>query len=82
MCESPVFATKPCWPAWIRPGLCASAASACQSGAAAASHVLEAMGYGPGRARECLRFSFGWTTRPGEGAAAARLAAEQAEALR
>ena len=63
-------------------GACASAASACQSGAAAASHVLEAMGYGPGRARECLRFSFGWTTRPGEGEAAARLAAEQAEALR
>lgn len=63
-------------------GVCASAASACQSGAAAASHVLEAMGYSPGRARECLRFSFGWTTRPGEGEAAARSVAAQAEALR
>lgn len=63
-------------------GVCASAASACQSGAAATSHVLEAMGFSPDRARECLRFSFGWTTRPGEGEEAARSAAKEAEALR
>lgn len=65
-----------------RAGAAASAASACQSGAAAVSHVLTAMGLTPAAARECLRFSFGWSTRPGEGREAARVVAEQAEALR
>ncbi len=60
----------------------ASAASACQSGAATVSHVLEAMGMTPDEARECLRFSFGWTTRAGDGSAAARMVANQVEALR
>lgn len=63
-------------------GLAASAASACQSGAAVVSHVLEAMGMAPARAKECLRFSFGWSTPRGEGAAAARLVAREAAALR
>ncbi len=53
-------------------GLAASAGSACQSGAADVSHVLQAMGFDPAAALECLRFSFGWTTRPGDGARAAR----------
>ena len=65
-----------------RAGVAASAASACQSGAAAVSHVLTAMGFAPAAARECLRFSFGWTTRPGEGREAAGAVALQAEALR
>lgn len=65
-----------------RAGVAASAASACQSGAATASHVLRAMGFDDAAARECLRFSFGWSTRPGEGREAARRVAEQAEALR
>lgn len=65
-----------------RAGLAASAASACQSGAATVSHVLEAMGMGPALARECLRFSFGWSTAEGEGARAARLVAGEASALR
>ena len=65
-----------------RAGLAASAASACQSGAATVSHVLEAMGMSPARARECLRFSFGWSTAEGEGARAARLVAGEAGALR
>lgn len=65
-----------------RAGLAASAASACQSGAAAVSHVLEAMGMSPALARECLRFSFGWSTAEGEGARAARLVAGEAGALR
>lgn len=43
-------------------GVAASAGSACQSGAATVSHVLEAMGLTPDEARECVRFSFGWTT--------------------
>ena len=63
-------------------GAAASAASACQSGAATVSHVLEAMGMTPAEARECLRFSFGWSTPEGEGAAAARLVAREVEALR
>lgn len=43
-------------------GVCASAGSACQSGAATVSHVLEAMGLMPDQARESVRFSFGWTS--------------------
>ena len=63
-------------------GVAASAASACQSGAATVSHVLEAMGMTPAEARECLRFSFGWSTPHGEGAASARLVAREVGALR
>jgi cysteine desulfurase len=43
-------------------GVAASAGSACQSGAATVSHVLEAMGLSPDEARECVRFTFGWTS--------------------
>lgn len=43
-------------------GVAASAGSACQSGAATVSHVLEAMGLTPDEARESVRFSFGWTS--------------------
>lgn len=43
-------------------GVAASAGSACQSGAANVSHVLEAMGLTPDEARECVRFTFGWTS--------------------
>lgn len=50
-----------------RKGVAASAGSACQSGASSPSHVLTAMGMTPARTRECLRFSFGWTTRPQDG---------------
>ena len=42
-----------------RMGVCASAASACASGAMRASHVLDAIGAGPGGV---LRLSLGWTT--------------------
>jgi cysteine desulfurase len=49
----------------------ASVGSACSSGAATPSHVLAAIGLDAAAARETLRFSFGWTTRPGDGAAAA-----------
>lgn len=41
-------------------GVAASAGSACQSGAAKVSHVLESMGMTPETARECIRLSFGW----------------------
>ncbi|NND84232.1 MAG: aminotransferase class V-fold PLP-dependent enzyme, partial [Acidimicrobiia bacterium] len=54
-----------------RAGVAASAGSACASGAANTSHVLLAMGMGTTEARTALRFSFGWTTKVGEGAEAA-----------
>ena len=63
-------------------GVAASAASACQSGAATVSHVLEGMGMTPAEARECLRVSFGWSSARGEGAASARLVAREVEMLR
>ncbi|NQV07023.1 cysteine desulfurase [bacterium] len=55
-------------------GLAAAAGSACHSGAVQASPVLRAMGWDDRAARECVRFTFGWTSDPGDGArAAARL---------
>ncbi len=59
-----------------RAAVAASAGSACSSGAATTSHVLLAMGMGVSEARTALRFSFGWTTKVGEGAQAARLVSE------
>jgi len=53
-------------------GVAASAGAACQSGAATVSHVLDAMGLDSATARECLRFSFGWTTTVEEAEGAAR----------
>jgi cysteine desulfurase len=47
-------------------GVAASAGSACQSGAATVSHVLEAMGLSASEARESVRFSLGWTTTADE----------------
>ena len=41
-------------------GVCASAASACASGAQTRSHVLAAMGIVPDRAAGALRLSLGW----------------------
>jgi len=63
-------------------GVAAAAGSACRSGAVATSHVLEAMGIGPGQAGSSLRFSFGWTSSVDEAAAAAELVVELAEGLR
>jgi cysteine desulfurase len=63
-------------------GVAASAGSACQSGAATVSHVLEAMGLTPARARESLRFSFGWTSTMDESIEAADIVVELVEKLR
>jgi cysteine desulfurase len=52
-------------------GVAASAGSACSSGAVRSSHVLRAMGMDGAQAAECVRFSFGWPHRPGDGPAAA-----------
>ena len=43
-------------------GICASAASACASGAHQASHVLAAMGIGPELGAGALRLTLGWTS--------------------
>lgn len=63
-------------------GLAASAGSACHSGAVTASHVLAAMGVAPEDAASSVRFTFGWTTRPGDGNDAARIVLEALEGLR
>ncbi|HEV3188788.1 MAG TPA: aminotransferase class V-fold PLP-dependent enzyme [Acidimicrobiales bacterium] len=47
-------------------GVCASAAASCSSGAATQSHVLEAMGVSPERARGSVRFSMGAETTDGD----------------
>lgn len=65
-----------------RRGVAASAASACQSGAVTVSHVLTAMGLAPEEARQCLRFSFGWTTRPEDGDEAAERVLSALDGLR
>jgi cysteine desulfurase len=57
-------------------GLAAAAGSACQSGAVEVSHVLAAMGMSEAEAGEAVRFSFGWTTRPGDGELAAKIVIE------
>lgn len=41
-------------------GVCASAGSACSSGASEASHVLRAMGWSPAEVASSVRLSLGW----------------------
>jgi cysteine desulfurase len=43
-------------------GVAVSSGSACSSGKVQPSHVLEAMGYGPGLAQGAVRLSLGWST--------------------
>ena len=63
-------------------GIAASAGSACQSGAAQVSHVLEAMGLTPSEARESIRFSFGWPSTIDESEEAAEIVVDLVEKLR
>ena len=63
-------------------GTAASAGSACQSGAATVSHVLEAMGLTPDEARQSIRLTLGWTTTRDEIETAAELIAASVEALK
>lgn len=63
-------------------GIAASAGSACQSGAATVSHVLEAMGLSAAEARESLRFSFGWTSTRAEADRAAQIVIDLVGELR
>jgi cysteine desulfurase len=43
-------------------GIAVSSGSACSSGKVQPSHVLEAMGFGPGMAQGAVRLSLGWST--------------------
>lgn len=63
-------------------GVAASAGSACQSGAATVSHVLEAMGLSPDEARESVRFTFGWTSTEDEADAAVDIVKDLVSRLR
>ncbi|MGB7860583.1 MAG: cysteine desulfurase family protein [Acidimicrobiia bacterium] len=65
-----------------RAGVAASAGSACQSGAATVSHVLEGMGLSAMEARESVRFSIGWTTTIEEVRAAAGIVVDLVGQLR
>ncbi len=47
-------------------GICVSAGSACSSGSLTPSHVLTEMGLNEVEAKECLRFSFSWVSKPGD----------------
>ena len=65
-----------------RAGVAASAGSACQSGAATVSHVLEGMGLTASEARESIRFSFGWTSTLDDSIEAASIVLDLVESLR
>ncbi len=65
-----------------RAGVAASAGSACQSGAAEVSHVLEAMGLTSDEARESVRFSFGWNSTADEAGEAADIVIDLVGELR
>jgi len=54
-------------------GLGVSRGSACASGAQKPSHVLQAMNINPKFINSHLRFSFGWTTKAGDGSKAAEI---------
>jgi len=62
-----------------RLGVAASAGSACASGAATVSHVLESMGLTTEEARRSLRFSFGWTSTIAEAEQAAEIVLQALE---
>lgn len=64
-----------------RQGVAASAGSACASGAATVSHVLQSMGLTPEEARRSLRFSFGWTSTIDEAEQAAEIVLQCLETM-
>jgi cysteine desulfurase len=62
--------------------VCASAASACASGAMEPSHVLEAMGVSQSRAQGALRMSLGYTTTEADVDRAIEVVADSVTQLR
>ncbi|HEX2064612.1 MAG TPA: aminotransferase class V-fold PLP-dependent enzyme, partial [Acidimicrobiales bacterium] len=63
-------------------GVCASAGSACASGATEPSHVLAAMGVAPADARSAVRFSLGVTTTDDDVDLAVKVVADAVGRLR
>ncbi|HEX2039246.1 MAG TPA: cysteine desulfurase family protein [Acidimicrobiales bacterium] len=63
-------------------GVCASAGSACASGAIEPSHVLTAMGLSREEALSSVRFSLGWTSSDADVDLALRVVPEAVERLR
>lgn len=63
-------------------GVCASAGSACSSGATEPSHVLRAMGVGESRARSSIRCTFGWNSTIDDAHRAATIVVECVRQLR
>jgi len=63
-------------------GVCASAGSACASGAMEPSHVLLAMGMSPEQSSQAVRFSLGWTTSEDDVDVALAVVAKSVEQLR
>jgi cysteine desulfurase len=62
--------------------VCASAASACASGAMEPSHVLEAMGVSRSRAQGALRMTLGYTTTEADVDRAIEVVADSVTQLR
>jgi cysteine desulfurase len=62
--------------------IAAAAGSACQSGAIDPSHVLKAMGMSEEAVAECVRFTFGWDTAPGDGRRFGEAVADVVELIR
>ena len=63
-------------------GVAVSAASACSSGRAEPSHVLQALQLPEWRLKSSVRLSFGWENTLLEARQAAKIFAEQVELLR
>ncbi len=63
-------------------GVAVSAASACSSGRAEPSHVLQALGLPEWRLKSAVRLSFGWENTLMEARQAAAIVAEQVRLLR
>jgi cysteine desulfurase len=65
-----------------RAGIAASSGAACTSGSVEPSHVVVASGFSEARARQCVRFSFGWQTSQEDAAWAGAVVRREVEAIR
>lgn len=65
-----------------RAGIAASSGAACTSGSVEPSHVVVAAGFDEQRARECVRFSFGWTTTVEDAVYAGEVVKREVAAMR
>ncbi|MFX8308800.1 hypothetical protein ABTL21_19300, partial [Acinetobacter baumannii] len=65
-----------------RAGIAASSGAACTSGSVEPSHVVVAAGFDEQRARECVRFTFGWQTTAEEASYAGAVVRREVDAMR